>query len=266
VMAMPRLAPMVINRLPVTGNEQAIRLPNDLDMNTLRSVLAWFGNLDFSRFWMSGAPLIQWLALIAFVVGLGVSFRHWRDGRYAVLILSMILTTIFGGAIWTAAPLYVRYMTAAPTIALLVAVGIEKIVSITQPIRGTEKTRTRYIVSLQIIVVAIICGQGIWATAAQLPEAKGQVRAEVWEEDTLAQQAAHLPSGTAAVFMASAAFGAKAPDPEIMELIVLAHYVAAYGERRPIVVNWDGGKILDKQLKRLKMPYVIITAYGEKLF
>jgi len=34
----------------------------------------------------------------------------------------------------------------------------------------------------------------------------------------------------------------KPPDPRVMEAIGIAHYVAAYGERRAVVLNWDGGK------------------------
>jgi 4-amino-4-deoxy-L-arabinose transferase-like glycosyltransferase len=266
VMVLPRFAPMLVNRLPMTGNEQAMRLPLDLGINSLRATLAWVGQKDLSPFWMSDAPLLQWPALIAFGIGLVVSVWRWRDARYAALVLSVILTTIFGGAIWTSAPLYVRYMTAIPAIALLVAVGIEKIICVTQFIRGMEKQRTRYMVSLQIMLVLVMCGQGIWAEAAQITEAKGQIQAELWEEDKLAKLAADLPSGTAAVLIASAGFGAKPPDPRVMEAIGIAHYVAAYGERRAVVLNWDGGKILKAQLRKLNLPYMIVIANGEKIF
>ena len=310
VMALPRFAPMLVNKLPLTGNEQAMRMPLDLGMNTLRAALAWFGKSDLSPFWLSNAPLLQWPAVLAFGIGLVVSIWRWRDARYTVLVLSVVLTTIFGGAIWTSAPLFVRYMTAVPAIALLVAVGIEKIKDVSQRSRVTEKQRIRLcslqkyfghlppdtqvsgyrkakstevdykgnmqeksirnknvnfiIVALQIILAVVMCGQGIWAAAAQLTEAKGQVQAELWEEDKLAKQAAALPSGTAAVLMASAGFGAKPPDPRVMEAIAIAHYVAAYGERRTVVLNWDGGKILDAQLRKLNQPYMIVIANAEK--
>jgi hypothetical protein len=202
------------------------------------------------------------MPLIAFVVGMGVSLWRWRDGRYVVLLVSVLLTTILGGAIWTAAPLFIRYMTAVPAIALLVAMGIEgKDKNLTAKTQRTQRRRDKVTI-LQIVVVIMICGQGVWAAGTQLEEAKGRVRAELWEEDALAKRAADLPSGKAAVFMASAGFGAKPPDPRVMEAIGIAHYVAAYGERRAVVVNWDGGKILDKQLERLRLPYVIISAYG----
>jgi 4-amino-4-deoxy-L-arabinose transferase-like glycosyltransferase len=262
VVALPRFAPMLLNNLPMTGNEQAMRLPADLGMNTLRAILAWFGKSDLSPFWLSDAPLIQWPALLAFGIGLVVSVWRGRDARYAVLVLSVVLTTIFGGAIWTAAPLYVRYMTAVPAIALLVAVGINKLTAKTQ----RKSNQVRWGVVLQIIIVLVMCGQGIWAAGVQIPETKGQIRAELWEEDRLAKQAAALPSGTAAVLMASAGFGAKPPDPRVMEAIGIAHYVAAYGERRAVVLNWDAGKILDQQLRRLKMAYSIIKAYPEAIF
>jgi hypothetical protein len=43
-----------------------------------------------------------------------------------------------------------------------------------------------------------------------------------------------------------------------IQKITIAHYVAAYGERRAVVVNSDEA-ILDKQLERLGEPYELLV-------
>jgi hypothetical protein len=259
VVAMPRYAPMFVNNLPVTGNEQMIRLPADLGANSLRAVLAWVGQPDVSPFWMSHAPLLEWPALLAFAVGVLVCLWRWRDPRSGVLLASIVLTTIFGAAIWTAAPLYVRYMTAVPAIALLVGVGIQGIKSITQRHNGAKAQR-KYGEILEIAVILMVCGQGIWAAGMQPGEAKGRITAGHWEEDALTQAAASLPSGTVAVLAVSPDFGANLPARGELETLMIAHYVAAYGERRTVVVSRDSVQSLKRQFEHFTKPYEILSA------
>jgi hypothetical protein len=50
-----------------------------------------------------------------------------------------------------------------------------------------------------------------------------------------------------------------ADDFNEIQRITLAHYVAALGERRMVVVNQDGEKTLAEQVKIFdQMPYVIL--------
>jgi hypothetical protein len=257
VVALPRFAPMLVNRLPLTGNEQGLHLPADLAANSLRAVMAWAGQKDVSPFWLSDAPLLEWPVLLAFGLGGLICLWRWRDARSAVLLSSIVLTTILGGAIWTAAPLYVRYMTAVPAIGLLVAVGIEKIKSVSQRSRGTEKQREntgRQYGVLQIVVIGLIVVQGVYAAMQQTDEAVGRITASQWMEQDLAQQAANLPVGTGAVMVVP-------DDFNEVQRITLAHYVAASGERRAVVVNQDEEKTLPEQVKIIDFPYTILKPY-----
>ena len=259
LVALPRYAPMILNRLPVTGNEQTMRLPADLGANSLRAALAWVGQKDASPFWLSDAPLLEWPALLAFGIGMAVCLWWWRNPRSMVLIASIVLTTIFGAAIWTAAPLYVRYMTAVPAIALLVALGIETIKSLTQRSRGTEIQR-KTILFLQVAAIVVISGQGIWAAGIQPGEARERISAGYWEADALAQAAAKLPDGTAAVLAVSPYFGANLPERGELETLMIADYVAAYGERRTVVVSREDIPTLEQQFKYFTKPYQILSA------
>ncbi len=221
VMTLPRFAPMAAGGLPVEGNREALRLPEDFwPENTVRAALAWFGERDVSPFWLSGAPLLLPPALALFVVGLAVSALRWRDGRYAVLLATVVLTTIFGGAIWTAAPLYVRYMTAIPAIGLLVAVSFQ-LSAFSKTIWG------RY---AGIGIFAVVCVQGVVVSLWQHPvEARARITDGEWWMDNAARGAAWLGDNVPVVLEAPPEFGE-------LERITLADYVAAYGMRRGVTV------------------------------
>lgn len=99
IVSLPRFAPMIAGGLPVTGNLEGIHLPADLAANSLRSILAWIGQPDISPFWLGSGPLLEWPALIAFMLGLFICLRQWRDARHIVLLVSLVLTTLFGSVI-----------------------------------------------------------------------------------------------------------------------------------------------------------------------
>jgi hypothetical protein len=217
-LALPRFAPMVAGELPVEGNREVMRLPADFfPDNAVRAMLAWVGQPDVSPFWLSDSPLLLLPVLILFGMGLTISVRHWRDARCLVLLSWVILTTIFGGAIWTAAPLYVRYMTAVPAVALLIAVSFQR--SALSPKRWVRLVGTG--------VFSFACLQGIVVSAWQHPaDAQARITAGHWQEDAAARQAAMLPEGTSIVII-EVTFGT-------IERITLADYVAAYGARRAV--------------------------------
>jgi hypothetical protein len=237
--SLPRFAPMIARQLPLTGNLEALRLPHDLAANSLRAVLAWVGQPDISPFWLGSGPLVEWPSLVVFGVGLSVALRGWYDARHIVLILSVVLTTVFGGVIWSAAPLYIRYMTALPAIASLVGIGLDQI---------ARMRRFPLILYGSVIALGI---QGSYISLVQHPaEAHARVSQSQWIEDDLARQAAKLPDGTAVILKVSSEFSDT-------QMITVAHYVAAYGQRRAVAVNREGVS-LDAQIKRLGKPYMVI--------
>ncbi len=216
LVSLPRFAPMFFGGLPLTGNVEPMRLPADPGANMLRSVLAWVGQPDVSPFWLSDVPLLLIPALIMFLLGIGVCVCRWRNPRSLTLLMTIALVTIFGGAIWTASPLYVRYVTATPAVVLLIAIGN------TQFLRGRAWV-------VRVLLIGLICGQGIWASVVQVDEAAGRITAAHWEADRLAQEAADLPKGAAVAIYPS---GWSAT-----ETITFSHAVAAYGERRPVIAR-----------------------------
>ena len=234
LMALPPLAAMAVGRLPLSGKGEALRLPADFfPDNTLRAVLGWVGQPDVSPFWLSDAPLLLTPALLVFLAGLAVSLRRWRDARYGVLVASVALATIFGGAIWTAAPLYVRYMTVAPAVALLVGVGLSAISGQLSAISfqlSAKKWRSGF-GHVGTVILAVICVQGVVVSVWAHPtEARGRITAGQWWVDEAAQQAAGLSEDAPVTLVA----------PQVLdelERITLAHSIAAYGRRRGVALR-----------------------------
>lgn len=250
IVSLPRFAPMIASGLPATGNLEGIRLPDDLAANSLRSVLAWVGQPDISPFWLGSGPLLEWPALIAFGIGLFICLRNWHDARHLVLMVSLVLTTLFGGVIWAAAPLYIRYMTAVPAIALLVGIGLAAI----NPERKDAKGQRRKGLVLMAFV-SVICVHGVYVSLVQHPaEAYARISQSQWIEDDQARRAAELPEGIAVILKVPGNFNA-------IQMITIAHYIAALGQRRAVAVNRGGDvALLEEQIRRLGEPYVVIEA------
>ena len=230
LVSLPRFAPIFTAGLPLTGNLSPLHLPADLGANAVRSLLAWVGQPDISPFWLSNALLLPLFALLAFAVGLVISLRRLRDPRYAVIVATLMLTTIFGGVIWTASPLYVRYMAALPAIVLLVALPFQKIQELNRrDAENAEGKKDVFRVIAWVLVLALIM-QGIIISLQQPSEAYERVPAGLREQDMLAQSALQLPTGAGIQFKVSSAFGK-------VDRITIADYVAAYGQRRAVSVT-----------------------------
>ena len=212
LLALPQVAVLAAHDLPVTGNLEPLRLPADLPQNAIRALAAWVGQPDVSPFWLSERPLLHLPALIFFGIGLGVCVRRWRDARYTVLIVAPMLMTIIGGAILTAAPLYVRYMAVVTPIALLVALGLARIPRIAP------------------LALLVICLQGGWIAYHEHPrEARENITASQWIEADIALEARDLPPEAPLIVTVPEDFA-------FVQTITLADYVAAMGRRRAISI------------------------------
>jgi hypothetical protein len=205
-----------------------------------------------SPFWLSDAPLLLFPALALFLVGLAASIRRWRDVRYAALVCAVVLTTVFGGAIWTAAPLYVRYMTAAPAIALLVGVAVKHLTPLS-PLHATERGGKHLLRSgLVLLLILVVCVEGIVVSLWQHPaEARARITAGQWWVDEAAREAAALPENASVVLVVQPEFGE-------VERITLADYLAAYGLRRAVAVNSGQAQLVQRQMDRLPKPVITL--------
>jgi 4-amino-4-deoxy-L-arabinose transferase-like glycosyltransferase len=236
LLTLPQIAVLAAHDLPITGNLEPLRLPSDLPQNAFRALRAWVGQPDVSPFWLSDRPLLLLPALIPFLIGLVVSLRRWQDSRYAVLIVAPLLTTIFGGAILTAAPLYIRYVAAVTVISMTIAIGLQKLPRIAK------------------LVLLVICLQGGWIAYHEHPrEARGKITASQWIEADIAMQAQRLSPEYAVIAIVPADF-------DFVQTITVADYVAAMGTRRAIAINLGDAAWLEWQLAQLPTPVVVIDS------
>lgn len=258
VLTLPQFASLVAHGLPITGNREALRLPADFGQNSLRAVLAWVGQPDVSPFWLSDAPLLPLLALVACLLGVGICLRRWRDARCAALLVYLALITIFAGAILTAAPLYVRYITAIPAIGLLVAVGAGQPQRLTPSPSNRQGEKSRLTIfqmrrwnrqvptprAIAFIFVVLMCLQGMWLSVSQPAEAVARITASQWQEDDLARRAAALPLNDSLVLVVPANFSD-------VQMMTIGHTIAVYGYRRAVAINRDAPTQLQAQIRVL---------------
>jgi 4-amino-4-deoxy-L-arabinose transferase-like glycosyltransferase len=246
ILTLPMFLPRLVHGLPLTGNINPLTLPTDLAENSLRAVLAWVGQPDVSPFWLSASPLLPIPALMAFLAA--ILLLRPRDARYWTLLLSLALATIFTGAILTAAPLYVRYLVALPALVLLVGVGVQIIARFIG--RGFQLNAPT-IRMLEITIIALICIHGLWMSLQHPDEALRRITPSQWQEQTLAQQAAALPSGASVVLVVP-------PEFNEVQRITVAHMVAALGKRRAVAVNFSQPTRLQAQMRLLPGVSVVL--------
>ena len=260
LLSLPRFAPTFVAGLSISGNTRPIELPPDWQANALRSILAWINHPDLSPFWLSDAHLLELPALFVFAVGFWFALRKWRDERHIVVLLCLPLTTIFGGVIWASAPLYIRYMTATPAIALLVALGAVslsrlKIPTIWSPVPNSDgRVGLKRVVSrnsVSALLIGFISVQGIYASIQHTTDSHDRITDSQWKEEAFGRQTANLPPEVAAVLVTSTPF-------DRTQWITIADYVAVYGQRRAVAINYDGGESLTRQLSRLGQTYQVI--------
>lgn len=252
VVALPRFAPVFAGQTPVLGYSTP-GLPADAGANALRSLLAWAGQPDVSPFWLSDAPLLEWPVLLVLGVGILIAlYRHRlkpmatskssplkglendfpakstsgkKECPIHVMVLGVwvALVTIFGGVVWPAAPLYVRYMTAAPAVALLVSAGVRLSAN-------SRRLQRKAFKPGWCLMLTLICVQAIYAAILHIDEAQSRISPGQWEADRLAQEAAALSHSVPLNFIVSEAFGE-------VDAITIAHQVAAYGARRAVRIE-----------------------------
>jgi hypothetical protein len=101
-----------------------------------KSVLAFNYFRDRSIFYGPPLPLLHWLSGIALFFGVVQALRRWRRAGHGLVLIWLLGTVIFGGALMNHPPESPRLLFAAPAIAMLVALGL---MALTDQIAGLFK-------------------------------------------------------------------------------------------------------------------------------
>ncbi|MBN1680527.1 MAG: glycosyltransferase family 39 protein [Anaerolineae bacterium] len=111
-----------------TDNVQAAaragQLPEYWDYQIRRSFMAYVQIPDESGFYGGYNPVLGWYAGVPFLVGLVVIWRARREPRYSILALWIAATAILGGVLLVDPPHFPRYISVAPGLAIVVAIGL----------------------------------------------------------------------------------------------------------------------------------------------
>ena len=83
---------------------------------------------DVGFFFASPQPILDGASAVLFVCGLVIALRHFREPIYALLVVWIGCTALFGGVLIGDSPQTSRYMIAAPAICLLAALGLVRII------------------------------------------------------------------------------------------------------------------------------------------
>ncbi|MFW6097740.1 MAG: methyltransferase domain-containing protein [Chloroflexota bacterium] len=89
-----------------------------------RSFLAFNGSLDTSTSYNPGIPLLRLLPSVFFALGVAFALWRLRHIQYAILLIWLGVTLIFGSALLVDAPSSHRLLIAAPAVVLLTANGL----------------------------------------------------------------------------------------------------------------------------------------------
>jgi hypothetical protein len=92
-----------------------------------KSALAFNYVNDRSIFYGPSLPLLHWLSGVAFFFGLVRAGLHWRKPGNGLVLIWLLGTIIFGGALMNHPPESPRLLFAAPAVAILVAIGLTEI-------------------------------------------------------------------------------------------------------------------------------------------
>jgi 4-amino-4-deoxy-L-arabinose transferase-like glycosyltransferase/SAM-dependent methyltransferase len=93
-----------------------------------QAALAFNYSLDRSNAYNPGVPLLSFWPAVFFILGLGLALARLRQLRYALLLIWLVVTLVFAGALLESPPNSHRLLIAIPAVMLLAAVAFSWIV------------------------------------------------------------------------------------------------------------------------------------------
>ncbi len=102
-----------------------------------QAALGFNATLDQSNAYGPFAPLLNFIAGVLFIVGFILALIHWREIRYNMLTVWLLVTIVFGGALLLNPPSSHRLIIAAPAVMLLASLAL---VTLAQAVFGTDQT------------------------------------------------------------------------------------------------------------------------------
>jgi 4-amino-4-deoxy-L-arabinose transferase-like glycosyltransferase len=121
-----------------------------------RSISAFNHTLDPTFWYRAQIPLLDFVSGIFFVLGLVVAISHWRKRAARLALAWFALALTFGWVLTENPPSSMRMIIIAPAVALLVALGLDRLLTLAQWALGGRRSRWTRLGLLLMFVVAVL--------------------------------------------------------------------------------------------------------------
>jgi 4-amino-4-deoxy-L-arabinose transferase-like glycosyltransferase len=120
------------------------------------SISAFNHTLDPTFWYRAQIPLLDFVSGILFVLGLAVAIGQWRRPAIRLVLIWFGLALTFGWILTENPPSSMRMVIIAPVVALLVALGLDRLLSLARQTVGGRRTEWTQVGLLIMAVVAVL--------------------------------------------------------------------------------------------------------------
>jgi 4-amino-4-deoxy-L-arabinose transferase-like glycosyltransferase len=188
-----------------------------------RTFLVFIASPAIGNFFNSPYPYLTLLGSILFLLGIGYALAFALEPKHLILLMWFWSVIFFGGILTLNPPANTRMLMTAPPVALLIAVGIEKVLEYLQKF-GVLPVRA--VVPIMLILVGLITYQNIsyymgeYRVNTYFQDANGEYAMEAGlMAKTLGKEYQIYSLGAPRIFTGFPTFAFLAPDNSKMDLV-----------------------------------------------
>ncbi len=191
-----------------------------------KSLLAFNLVRDRSIFYGPPLPLLHWLSGIFFVFGVAHAIRRWREPGHSLLLIWLLGTVIFGGALMNHPPESPRLLFTAPAVAILVALGLTQLSDLVSrvanwPSRGNLAHALVLTCALVATGVSAFYYLGVYTPSGQFGDTNTHLahRLGIWARDLEPVHQVYFFGAPRMTYVGFPSIAFLAPDAHIQDVI-----------------------------------------------
>jgi hypothetical protein len=121
-----------------------------------RSISAFNHTLDPTFWYRAQIPLLDFVSGIFFALGLAIGISQWRRRAVRLVLLWFALAITFGWILTENPPSSMRMVVAAPVVALLVALGLDRTLQLARRVTGGSREHWNWVGTSLLILAAVL--------------------------------------------------------------------------------------------------------------